>query len=149
MSQYNLTSQYDIDKLVEKVKFHISKGHTVELIKKAEIRTMPQNRYIHVLFCVFGLETGYTKEEVKQEIFKKIVNTDLFYDGESEGPVTIQKWRSTSSLSIEEMSIAIERFRNFASREFGIYLMDKNDLMAIREAEREINKPQSKILLGV
>jgi hypothetical protein len=102
-----------------------------------------QNRYLHLLFEWFAVETGYTAEEVKQDIFKKIVNTSLFCDGEAEGKlkgVKIKRWRSTASLSISEMTLAIERFRNYASIEAGIYLPEPNNLVMITELEREISK---------
>ena len=38
------------------------------------------------------------------------------------------------------MTLAIDRFRNFASIELGIYLPEPNDLTIIEQLEEEISK---------
>lgn len=140
---YDTTNPLQRSQLIDKVKYYIGKGKEVELKVKHPKRSVSQNSYLHLLFEWFAVETGYTAEEVKQDIFKKIVNTNLFYDGEAEGKlkgVKIERWRSTASLSTAEMTLAIERFRNYASIEAGIYLPEPEDLVMIKELEREVSK---------
>jgi hypothetical protein len=140
---YDTTNPLQRCQLIDKVKYYIAKGKEVELKVKHPKRSISQNSYLHLLFEWFAVETGYTAEEVKQDIFKKIVNTSLFYDGEAEGKlkgVNIERWRSTASLSTAEMTLAIERFRNYASIEAGIYLPEPEDLVMIKELEREVSK---------
>lgn len=128
---------------IEKIKFFIEKGKRFELKVKQQRRSIAQNSYLHLIFSWFAVETGYTTEEVKQDIFKKIVNPTLFYEGEHQGKIEgikIERWRSTASLDSKEMTLAIDRFRNFSSIELGIYLPEPTDLVGIQELENELSK---------
>ena len=107
---------------IERFKFLLDKKATIELTEKKPKRTIKQNSYLHLILGWFGFEFGYTLEEVKQDIFKKIVNPVIFYEGEFGELVPIQRWRSTASLDTRELTIAIDNFRDYASREAGIYL---------------------------
>lgn len=143
---YDTTNPLHRNQLIEKVKYYIQKGKEVELKVKHPKRSISQNAYLHLILTWFAIETGYTMEEVKQDIFKKIVNDSLFYEGEFEGKlkgVKIERWRSTASLSTAEMTLAIDRFRNYASIEAGIYLPEPEDLASIAELEREVSKHQN------
>lgn len=140
---YNPNNELDCKKAIEKLKNFISKGQKFELKAKYPKRSISQNSYLHLIIDGFAIETGYTHEEVKQDIFKKIVNTDIFYVGEASGPikeVIIERWRSTASLNTQEMTLAIDRFRNFASKELGIYLPEPKDLALLEQLEEEIKK---------
>lgn len=95
-----------------------------------------------VLAC-FGKEFGYTTEEVKQDIFKKIVNREIFYEGEAEGIVTISRFRSTADLSKDEMIIAIDKFLKF-SAEHGCRLPEPTDLTMLMQIEEELEQIQNK-----
>lgn len=142
---YNPENPLHKKQAIEKLKYFFSKGKRFELKAKHERRSISQNSYLHLILTWFGIETGYTLDEVKQDVFKKHVNPEIFYEGEKEGFITIQKWRSTSDLQTSELTIAIERFRNFASQELGIYLPEPDDLALINEIENELSKAQNKI----
>ncbi len=111
-----------------------------EIKKKLSKRTYSQNNYIHLLFGYFSLQTGYTASEVKQDIFKKIVNPEMFYEGENEKiqGVKIEKWRSTADLNTKQMSQCTERFLDWSVREAGIRLPEPDDLVFLREIEIEL-----------
>jgi len=111
-----------------------------QIVKKLNKRTYSQNNYIHLLFGYFALNTGYTPSEVKQDIFKKIVNPDMFYEGEKEkiAGVKIEQWRSTADLNTKEMSQCTERFLDYSVREAGIRLPEPEDLVFLREIEIEL-----------
>ncbi len=128
---------------IERFKYLIGKGKRIELTEKKKKRSIAQNSYVHLIFGWFALEFGYTLEEVKQEIFKKEVNPDIFYDGDKEGIVTIPKWRSTASLKTDEMTLAIDRFRDF-SAQHGCYLPEPKDLNWLETIENELSKHTSK-----
>ncbi len=128
---------------IERFKWLISKGRRIELTEKKKKRSIAQNSYMHLIFGWFGLEFGYTLEEVKQEIFKKEVNPEIFYEGDKEGIVTISKWRSTASLKTDEMTLAINRFRDFSAKH-GCYLPEPNDLNWLETIENELSKHTSK-----
>lgn len=141
---YNSAKQIDIQNAKTKLQWLIDNRKVFELTQKREKRTVSQNSYLHLILAYFGLQTGYTLQEVKQDIFKKVINQDLFYDGEKTGIVSIQQWRSTSDLNTKEMTLAINKFRDFASKEAGIYLPEPKDLAILQDIEIELSKQSSK-----
>lgn len=140
---YNPEKQIDVSRAIEKIKHLISNKKVFELKEKRKRRSISQNSYLHLLFGWFALETGYTAEEVKQDIFKKIVNPTTFYEGEFGELIKIERWRSTSSLDTAEMTLCINRFRDYASKEAGIYLPEPTDLVLMQEMEIQINNNQN------
>jgi hypothetical protein len=76
---------------------------------------------------LFSIEYGDTVENIKNEIFKELVNPDIFviskeYD-EGLGRVKV-RLRSSRDVSKEDMVKAIDRFKVFSSRDCGIFLPD-------------------------
>ena len=139
---YNPQNRIEVNRAIEKIKYFISEGKIFELKEKRKRRTISQNSYLHLLFSWFALETGYTTDEVKQDIFKKIVNPNTFYEGEFGRLIKIERWRSTATLNTEEMTLCINRFRDYASKEAGIYLPEPTDLVMIRQLEIEVTNNQ-------
>lgn len=135
---YNALKDIDKQRAKEKLNYLIENGKTFELTEKKKTRSVSQNSYLHLLFSWFALETGYTAEEVKQEIFKKIVNPNTFYDGEYGQLVKVERWRSTADLNTEEMNLCIDRFRDYSSKEAGIYLPEPHDLSVLDEIKLQI-----------
>lgn len=135
---YRGNSKIDHHRAKEKINQLINDGKDFELTEKRLRRTIKQNRYLHLLIAYFGLETGYTLEEVKQEIFKKIVNPQTFYDGEFGTIAKVERWRSTSDLNTDELSLCIDRFRDYSAKEAGLYLPEPKDLNHLREIEIEL-----------
>lgn len=142
---YNPNIPIDLQRAKDRFKWLISKGKTFELKEKRQKRSLSQNRYLHLLFEWFAIETGYTADEVKQEIFKKHINADIFYVEQVDNIISIERWRSTADLKTDEVTICIDRFRDFASKELGIYLPEPNDLAIINQMENELNKYQNKV----
>lgn len=136
---YNPEKQIDIQRSIEKIKHFITNKKVFELTEKRKKRTISQNSYLHLLFGWFALETGYTTDEVKQEIFKKIVNPNTFYEGEFGDLIKIERWRSTATLNTEEMTLCINRFRDYSSKEAGIYLPEPKELALLQEIEIQVN----------
>ena len=88
-------------------------------------KTINQNRYLHVIIRILALETGVTESYAKDVYFKQLANPTIFIQS-SVDTVTgleVQYLRSTSSLSKNEMSRAINTFRRW-SEEQGYYLPD-------------------------
>lgn len=134
MSVYNGSKKIDQQRAIQRLQFLIANGKVFELTEKKRTRSISQNSFLHLILQFFAHETGYTTAEVKQEIFKKIVNPDTFYDGEvDKGLIVLQRWRSTANLNTKEMTFCIDRFRDYASKEAGIYLPDPHDLSLIDE----------------
>ncbi len=119
-----------LDKLIDKKVFF-------ELKEKKRQRTNQQNRYLHLIFKQVAIETGYSINEVKQVIFKKVVNSDIFVRySEFNG---VEYLISTSELDTLEMTRAIERFRDYCSLEFGIYIPAPNEEEKINAWEAELS----------
>lgn len=120
----------------------MEEGAKIELTKKQPRRTGRQNKYIHAIFCIYGMEYGHTEREVKQIIFKKYANPELFqYDfidpttGE-----TSKEYKSTAQLDVQQMTKAIERFRNYSAMN-GLYLLSSDEYIEQQfHIDKEINK---------
>ena len=135
--------ELDKNRAIERLRFLMDREKRFEIIEKREKRSISQNSYLHLILSWFGLEFGYTLDEVKQSIFKKHVNPELFYEGTKEGVIDIERWRSTADLNTEEMTIAIDRFRDFSSK-LGCYLPQPDDMASINEMERQLSIKSSK-----
>lgn len=140
---YDASISLDQKRARERLEWLISNEKVFEVKEKRKTRSLSQNRYLHLILSWFGMEHGYTLEEVKQDIFKELVNPDIFYNGESEGIVKISRWRSTATLDKGEMTTAIDRFRDFSAKH-GCYLPEPSDMALINEMERELLTRSSK-----
>lgn len=121
-----------------------SRGEVVELKSKKQ-RTLNQNSYLHVLFGYFAAHYGETAEYVKDEYFKKLVNPHFFIVSQGVDKFTGRpriRCKSTSDLTIEEMSVCIDRFRNWSAKEAGIYLPTAEEGILLRQCEIEISQAQ-------
>jgi len=52
----------------------------------------------------------------------------------------VERWRSSSRLDSAEITLTINRFRNFSSNELGIYLPEPKELALLQDLENEISK---------
>ncbi len=141
---------YDLDNDLHRQQFKArcnrlyEKRCVVELTEKKPQRMTQQNRYLHVVLGYFGAQFGMTIEEVKRDYFKIECNRDLFVETVDD-PICHRprmRLRSSASLTTEEMTLAIERFRDWASKEAGIYIPspDEHRLIQLMEIEVERNK---------
>ena len=116
-------------------------GKVIELTEKKPRRSLPQNKYLHVILAYFGTQTGNTLEWVKQQYYKKLVNPDLFIrEKEDKYLGRIKVLRSSADLDTAEMSLSIERFRNWAAQETGIYIPSADEAILIQQMEIEIER---------
>lgn len=136
---YNLKDQLSRKRFSTRVKALWDAGAVVELTDKRR-RTNPQNAYLHVAIGILAMETGNSLESIKQEVFKRKVNPDLFIV-EKEDPILghIQTLRSSRDLDKEEMSTAIDRYLKFCA-DNGVYIPSPEEEDMLREAEYEIAK---------
>lgn len=133
---------YDISNPLDKANFLLrakklaESGKIVELTEKKPRRSLPQNKYLHVLLAYFGTQTGNTLEWVKQQYYKKLVNPDLFIrEKEDKYLGKIKVLRSSADLDTSEFSLSIERFRNWAAQESGVYLPSADEHIIIQQME--------------
>lgn len=141
---YNLSTEIDRLRLSARIELLMAEGATVELSKKKKIRSISQNAYLHLILGFFASEYGDTVQYVKEEIFKRLVNPDVFLferinqkTGERRSAL-----RSSSELTTSEMTQSIDRFRIYASKEAGICLPEPNEesLLEVIRIEIERNK---------
>jgi hypothetical protein len=138
---YDTSNPLDKANFLLRAKKLAESGKIVELTEKKPRRSLPQNKYLHVLLAYFGTQTGNTLEWVKQQYYKKLVNPDLFIrEKEDKYLGKIKVLRSSADLDTSEFSLSVEKFRNWASQEAGIYLPSADEYIIIQQMEIEIEK---------
>ena len=141
MALFNLSNPLDKANFLLRAKKLAESGKIVELTEKKPKRSLPANRYLHVILAYFGTQTGNTLEWVKQQYYKKLVNPDLFIrEKEDKFLGRIKVLRSSADLDSSEFSLSIERFRNWAAQEAGIYIPSADEAILIQQMEIEIEK---------
>lgn len=142
--KYDLSNQSDRERLMEHVRQAVEKREgIVEFTTKKRQRSLPQNRYLHVILSYFASQYGESMEYVKEKFFKEVCNRDLFYKLVNDRILGYtERVRSTADLTTEEMSLAIERFRDFCAMNAGIYIpsSDEHRLLELAEIEVERHK---------
>lgn len=113
---YDTNNPLDAKRALERVAFLVEKKRPIEVTDKS-IRSLQQNRYLHLILGLLAMETGNTLEYVKTEYFKKGCNPDIFvvkrYDAILRREV--EHVKSSKDVSREEMSVAIDRYRKFCA----------------------------------
>lgn len=137
---YDLSNPLQCENFKVKAEALAKKGGIVELTEKKLQRTASQNRYLHSILAYFALEVGETAEYVKMNYFKLLCNRDLFVrevDDKFAGKIRVV--RSSSELDTEEMTRAIERYRNWAASE-GVYIPSPEEHLMVQQMEIEISR---------
>ena len=141
----DLSKQFEAKKAQVKLQQLIKKGAKVELTEKKGVRSVKQNAYFHAVLTIFAVSYGETREYTKQTIFKATVNPEIFiYERANTITGEVREdLKSSKDITTQEMNLAIERFRNFAS-ENGIYIMDaseyKQNWFLVKQMEQENEK---------
>jgi hypothetical protein len=95
---------------------------------------------LHLIIGAVAMDVGVTLEYAKREYFKKLVNRDLFIRKEQDRfSGEIEVIRSSADLTIEEMSIAIDRFKRWGA-ENGFYLPSPEDKDMLKYIEIEMGR---------
>lgn len=135
--RYDTSNRIEREQAETRFKYLLSKEKTIEVKEVRKTRSVSQNAYLHLVLSAFGLEYGYTLDEVKQYIFKEHINSDLFYNGEKHGLVVVKDWRSTADLNTKEMTTAIDRFLDYSAKN-GFRLPQPEDLVWINQIQNEV-----------
>lgn len=138
--------KYDLSNELQRGNFHLraarlmEKGCVAEL-RECKARSLRQNSFLHVALGYFAAQTGDTLEFVKQYYYKRLVNPDIFRrERDDKFLGHIEVWRSSASLTQEEMSLSIDRFRNWAASEGSVYIPSPDDARLVQLMEIEIEK---------
>ena len=138
---YDTSNPLDKANFLLRAKKLAESGVIVDLTEKKPRRSLPQNKYLHVILAYFGAQTGNTTEWVKQQYYKKLVNPDLFIcEKEDKYFGRIKVLRSSADLDTSEFSLSIERFRNWAAQTAGIYIPSSKEHYLIQQMEIEIER---------
>lgn len=136
---YNLAQPLDRERFAARANAQLQKGSVVELTEKT-LRSRNQNSYLHLIIGAIAMDVGVSLEYAKREYFKKLVNRDLFIRKEQDRfSGEIEVIRSSADLTIEEMRIAIDRFKMWAA-ENGFYLPSPEDADRLRDIEIEMGR---------
>lgn len=138
---FNLKNEYEIPKFKAYVNKLFQECAVVEVKKKHPNRTLAQNSYLHLLLGYFGSQYGCSLDEAKIDFYKRTCNRELFERK------TINKrgrevtyLRSSAELTTAEMTLSIDRFRNWSAYVAGIYLPSPEEHQMIVFAQQEIER---------
>jgi hypothetical protein len=134
--KFDLSKDFDKNKAESRLKSLIEKGAKCELTEIRGKRTHSQNKYIHVLFGLFGIEFGLTLEEAKTHL-KRNCNFMVYEKGS-------EKFLAhTSDLDTKGLTNFIDWIREYSGKQ-GCYLPTPTEY---REQfiyfDNEINKSKS------
>ncbi len=137
---FNLRNEYELPKFIEYIRKLIAERAVVEVKKKYLTRTLKQNAYLHLLLAYFGSEYGCSVDEAKVDFYKRTCNRDIFEkERTNKHGETVKYLRSSADLDTAEMSLSIDRFRNWSATK-GIYLPAANEHQMILHAQQEIER---------
>jgi hypothetical protein len=138
---YNLSNPLDVQNARTRLEYLVGRGRVVELTEKKQKRSLSQNSYLHLLLSYFASRTGDTLEWVKEQYYKRLCNPDLYLYMKDDPYVgRVPDTRSSSSLRTDEMSLSIERFRNWSASEAGIYLPEATSEAEIAALQVEVER---------
>lgn len=140
---FNLNNPYEADKFKEYVNRMYQQKSVVEVKKKLPNRTLAQNSYLHLLLGYFGSEYGCSLDEAKIDFYKRTCNRDLFEQRTvNKKGMEVTCLRSSAELTTGEMTLSIERFRNWSASVADIYLPAANEHQMLIYAQQEIQRNQ-------
>lgn len=138
---YDANNPIDVQRAKTKFDAIIESKSVFELTEK-KMKSYSQNNYAHLIIGYLALELGEERDYVKQNYFKKAANKDLFvetrYDERTKQNYEVV--RSFSKLNSEETTLAIDRFRTFASKVCGVYLPEPNEDEFLKHITLELER---------
>lgn len=149
--RYNLSDEFGRRRFETRCSYLVSKGlRDTVIVELTDIsrRSLDQNNYLHLLLGCLALHLGLPLKETKEEIYKATVNPDIFVQWvEIPSMGRVRELKSSSKLTVEEMSTSITKLRNWASLELGVYLPEPNEEQALKQLADEIDRYSSKVYL--
>ena len=137
---YDLKNPLDRDRFKRRCNALFIKQGMVELAEKTQ-RSSQQNRYLHLLLWYLAMETVNALDYVKEIFYKRAANKELFVrEKEDDILGKVEYLRSSADLSKEEMTLSIDRFRDWSSQTAGIYLPTANEQEFLASIEYEMSR---------
>ena len=135
---FNLENEYEVPRFKEYVNRLFREKAVVEVKRKHPARTLSQNSYLHLLVGYFATEYGCGADEAKVDFFKRECNRDLFCRTRANRKgARVDYLRSSAELTTAEMTLAIDRFRNWSAAKAGIYLPAANEFQMLAYARQQ------------
>lgn len=139
---YDLNNELQREDFKKRVNELYQKKVIVELTRKFPPRTCPQNKYLHLILSWWAVYYGCSKKHAKEHFFKIHCNEDLFVrQQKAKDGTPYNDIRSSSDLTTQEMTLAIQRFRDFCAYQ-GCYIPSPEEREYLLYVEREIEKQQ-------
>lgn len=137
---YNPNKPIDIQRAIEKIKHFIAKGQPFELKQKPVIKSIKQNSYFHLIVGWFAWEYGEDFDYVKQEMIKKLICPEVFRTERTNRQTGEMReaWKSFATITKDETTFVINKFRDYSAKQAGIYLPEPSDLVALQEIEIQL-----------
>lgn len=137
---YDLRNPLDRDRFKRRCNALYKKQGIVDLSEKGQ-RSSQQNRYLHLLLGYLAIETSNTLEYVKEVFYKRTANKEL-YLREKEDAILgkVEYLRSSAELTKEEMTLSIDKLRDWASQTAEIYLPSANEHEFLASIEYEMSR---------
>lgn len=140
---FNLKNPFEVQKFDDYCKKLKKQESIVEIKKKYPLRSLAQNKYFHVILTYWASVYGCNLDEAKVRFFKEVVNPDIFWsEYTNKRGIKVKRLRSSSELTTTEMTLAIERFRNWSqcNEELPLYLPAPHEDEALVYALQEIER---------
>ena len=137
---YDLNNPYQREEFKMRVNELYQQRKVVDLKRKAPSKTCRQNRYLHLIISWWAVSYGCTAEYAKRRFFKIECNSPTFViECTAKDGTKYKDLRSCATLDTAEMTLAIERFRNYCA-EHGQYLPSPEEHEYLLYLEREVEK---------
>lgn len=138
---FDLNNPYQVPAYKAYVNKLFEQRAVVEVKKKHPGRTLAQNSYLHLLLGYFAAEYGCSIDEAKLDFYKRTCNKELFErKNVNKHGVEITYLRSSAELSTAEMTLSIERFRNWSAAVASIILPAPNEHNFLIYAQQQIER---------
>lgn len=138
---YQSINPYDRKSAEEYLKKLLNKDCAFSIVEIKPQRSKNQNSYLHLLLGYFGSIYGCSLDEAKVDFFKRACNKDIFERTHlNKNGREVKYLRSSKDLDTREMTIAINRFRDWAAAEAGIYLPSPNEEQFLMWCRKEVER---------
>lgn len=137
---YNLANDLEERTFALRVQRLTRQKAMVELTEKRP-RSLRQNAYCHLAIAYFALQIGLPPTEVKDAYFKTHCSPDIFIRTRFDPILHTQRTylRSTSQVTAQEMTTAIDRFLQFAAEQ-GIYIAPPDQHIALLHMQHDVEQ---------
>ena len=142
--RYDLSNPFHAQQARARLEILISRGATADLTEKTS-RTRDQNSYLHLAIRYLAMCLGEEPDYVKEQYYKRHCNADLFVRSRFDKNLRkeVSFLRSSRELSVEEMSLSIDRLLTFAVVELGEYIPTPDDHRMVQAMETEVERAKA------